>query len=227
MVSDILQQLSRLFLAADRAGANRLIDDWAAEHDYERAVLELLEPALELFGETWAAKENISLAQGYIAAKIAEDVMLKLSESQPLKTPGGEPKGTVVVGNIEDDYHALGRKLIATFLRTAGWNVIDLGNDVPAPEFVNKAVEVGAKVIGASAMMNSTAENIKKLRKEIDDRGLTGRIQLAVGGAVFRLRPEMVGQVGGDGTVRNAIAVPGLVQELWDRAEAAEKGEPS
>lgn len=225
MVSDVRQGLLRLLFAADRSAANLLIDNWAEEHGYEKAITELVEPALELFGEIWAREEKISLAQGYIAARIAEDVMLKLSQTRESSEPGTEPgtkpgtsKGTIVVGNIEDDYHALGRKLVATFLRAAGWEVVDLGNDVLAVEFVDAALEAGARVIGASAMMHSTARNIKKLRREIDSRGLKNRLQLAVGGAVFRVRPEMVEDVGGDGTARNAIAVPDLATELWARA---------
>ena len=134
-----------------------------------------------------------------------------------------EAKGPVVMGNIEDDYHPLGRKMVVAFLRVAGWKVLDLGNDVMPKKFVDTALEAGACIIGASAMMYTNAMNIKKIREEIDHRGLTGYLQLAVGGAVFKLRPELVQEVGGDGTAGDATKAPALMDELWKYS--SEKGE--
>ena len=94
----------------------------------------------------------------------------------------------------------------------------DLGIDVEAKTFVDRAEMAGAKVIGVSAMTFDTAANIRGIRSEIDKRGLKGRIQLAVGGAVFRLRPELVEQVGGDGTAADALYAPALFARLWDQA---------
>ena len=139
---------------------------------------------------------------------------------------GGEPpKGPVVIGNIEEDFHALGRRMVGTFLRAEGWIVHDLGNDVPATEFVDKALEVGARVIGVSAMMMTTARNVRKVRDEIDNRGLTGRIQLAVGGAVFRVCPGLAEEVGGDGTAPDALGAAGLFDRLWEESVRKEAGE--
>jgi methylmalonyl-CoA mutase cobalamin-binding domain/chain len=118
------------------------------------------------------------------------------------------------MGNIEDDYHSLGRKLVTIFLRTAGWRVIDLGNDVRAEEFVDAAVANEAKIIGVSAMMLTTAKNIRNVRHEIDSRGFSGSIKLAVGGAIFKMRPELVVEVGGDGTVASAVDAPRLMAQL-------------
>ena len=143
---------------------------------------------------------GISLAQAYIAGKVAEDCLIALVAERHDGHAALNRRGPVVLGNIEDDYHALGRRMVGTFLEADGWDVRDLGNDVPPADFVDRALEAGAKVIGVSAMMYSTAENIRGVREEIDTRGLTGRIQLAVGGAVFVLRPELVAEVGADGT---------------------------
>ena len=118
--------------------------------------------------------------RGYVAAKVAEDLLGKVLAHREAtgNTPNVE-RGTVVLGNVEDDYHPLGRKMVSAFLRMAGWRVHDLGVDVEAAAFVDAAVAEGARVIGASAMMLSTARNVPKLRAELDQRGLSGRIQLA------------------------------------------------
>jgi methanogenic corrinoid protein MtbC1 len=112
--------------------------------------------------------------------------------------------------------------MVGVFLRAAGWKVVDLGNDVSPAAFVDAALEHGARVIGISAMMLTTAENIRAVRSELDARGLSGRIRLAVGGAVFKLRPELVREVGGDGTTASAIQAPSLFDRLWTGEPAGE-----
>ena len=204
------KQLFDRILTGDRQGAVTLLDQWAQRCHWRNTISELLEPVLDEVGRCWSA-EKISLAAGYLAGKIAEDILLKAAEAEEAIR---ETKGIVVLGNVEDDYHSLGRKLVGIFLRTAGWRVIDLGNDVQAVDFVNAAEANEAAVIGVSAMMLTTAENIRRVREELDRRKLSGRIKLAVGGAVFRIRPELVAEVGGDGTAASAVDVPYLMAEL-------------
>lgn len=205
---------------ADRVAANTLLDDWAETRSYEEAVSDLLTPALEIFGKLWAEKGGeTSLAQGYVAAKVAEDLLGRVLAVREVEGRTVEMKlGPVVVGNVEDDYHPLGRNMLVAFLRSAGWEVHDLGVDVPPKVFLDKVEEVGARVVGASAMMFSTAKNVIHIREEIDRRGLRGRVQLAVGGAVFKLRPELVEEFGGDGTAPTALHAPALFERLWQRS---------
>ncbi|MBF0525319.1 MAG: cobalamin-dependent protein [Deltaproteobacteria bacterium] len=223
MTNDLSQELLKAILDADRGEANRLIDEWAARHGYESAVTEVLTPALEAIGQMYMKTGEATLAQGYVAGKIAEDVLTKVLAARQEVGAGDAPlKGPVVIGNTEDDYHPLGRKMVAAFLRIAGWEVFDLGVDASPSALVDEAVAKGARVVGASAMMYSTARNIRKLREEIDRRGLTGRLQLAVGGAVFKLRPELAREIGGDGTAATALQAPALFEELWNRSLALE-----
>jgi len=213
---DIQHALIELIQKADRQSASLLLDTWAEKHGYDRLLKDVLEPTLLLIGEEWRTAENFTLAQSYMAAKVAEDALLKAADHKKQSNQTAPIKGPVVIGNIEDDFHSLGRRMIGTFLQADGWVVNDLGNDVLAEEFVDKAVEIGARVIGVSAMMRTTANNIKQLRAELDRRELTGRIQLAVGGAVFLVCPGLDMDVGGDGTTRTAIDAPVLFQRLWD-----------
>ncbi len=213
---DIQHTLIELIQKADRQSASLLLDNWAEKHGYDRLLKDVLEPTLLLIGEEWRTAENFTLAQSYMAAKVAEDALLKAANHKKESNETAPVKGPVVIGNIEDDFHSLGRRMVGTFLQADGWVVNDLGNDVLAEEFVDKAVEIGARVIGVSAMMRTTAHNIKQLRAELDRRELTGRIQLAVGGAVFLVCPGLDLEVGGDGTTRTAIDAPVLFQRLWD-----------
>jgi len=221
---DIQQSLLEMIRQADRSGANALLDAWAGKHGHERLLAEVLEPTLLLIGEAWRSSESFTLAQAYVASKVAEDALLRIAEQRKADEVQTRRKGPVVIGNIQEDFHSLGRRMLGIFLSADGWMVHDLGNDVPAAEFVDKAVEVGARVIGASAMMLTTARNIRLLREEIDRRGLTGKIQLAVGGAVFLVCPGLDKEVGGDGTARTAIEAIGLFDRLWQESVGKEGG---
>lgn len=204
-------------ISSDRAAAAEIISQALASGIKPMQVIsEILDPALVRLGRRWEL-ETLSLAQGFVAAKIAEDAMLRCLPAQA-KLP--TTKGAVVIGNIEDDFHSLGRRTVALFLSAAGWEVHDLGNDVPAEQFIEKALEVDASVIGASAMMQTTALNIRSLRELIDRRGLQQRLKLAVGGAVFNWRPELVAEVGGDGTARNAVNADELFMRLQSAVRA-------
>jgi methanogenic corrinoid protein MtbC1 len=221
MNTGIKDEVHAAILAADRTRATEIISEWASQNGFERAVTEILEPTLRSIGSAMDVGGDVSLAHGYLAAKVAEDILTQASQCVQKAGHRAAP-GTVVVGNIEDDFHALGRRMVGISLRTAGWIVHDLGNDVLAADFVDSALDVGAKVIGVSAMMHTTALNICKVRQEIDRRGLGGHLMLAVGGAVFQLRPTLIEEVGGDGTARNSLETPRLMADLWRRATAVE-----
>lgn len=221
-LQEICDQIVKAILSADRKIANDLLEKFAQENGFDMAVTSVLEPSLERIGRMWETTAQVSLAQGYVAGKIAEDFMAKMVErygQSNLSSSGKDKCGInnkkiAVIGNIEDDYHALGRKLVGTFLTMAGWQVHDLGNDVPAEEFIETSVETNARIIGASSMMYSAATNIAQIREKLEQQNLTNQIKLAVGGAVFRLRPELVNEVGGDGTASNAVKAPALFDQL-------------
>jgi methanogenic corrinoid protein MtbC1 len=221
MLARDAENLLSYILAADRHGAVDYVDTWAIEHGYTNAINVLLEPAMREFGIQWSQDENISLAQGYIAGKIAEDVVNRaFAEYNP--TAPVHNSRCVVIGNVEDDYHQLGRRLLGSFLTMHGWHVIDLGNDVLADDFIDAALENKARIIGVSAMMYDNALNIIRIREGLTRRNLNGHIQLAVGGAIFNEHTALVKQVGGDGTAENAIKALNLFDDLWELSLAME-----
>jgi methanogenic corrinoid protein MtbC1 len=197
----------------EKDDAVKLLSDWAKESSYKEVIFTVLEPLLIQWGKLWM-QGKLSLALGYLSGKVAEEFYLIASQSEDFLDSKNQSKGTIILGNIEDDFHPLGRRLVNIFSKAAGWNTIDLGNDVPAELFVENAIENNADIIAVSAMMFTTAKNIEKIRKELDRQSLSGKIKLAVGGAVFKLRPELVTDIGGDGTADNAIDAPALFDSL-------------
>lgn len=186
---------------------------WSQETSYKDVIFGILEPMLVDWGKLWM-QGKLSLAHGYLSGKVAEEFYVAASKNEEFNVSTLHNKGTVILGNIEDDFHPLGRRLVNIYSQAAGWNIIDLGNDVPAETFVEKAIENNANIIAISAMMFTTAKNIVKVRNEMDKSAISGKIKLAVGGAVFKLRPELVAEIGGDGTAETAIDAPELFGNL-------------
>jgi 5-methyltetrahydrofolate--homocysteine methyltransferase len=103
---------------------------------------------------------------------------------KPLLARDGVPSaGRIVIGSVRGDLHDIGKNLVGIMLKGAGFEVIDLGNDVPADRFVEAAVAHGATVIGMSALLTTTMPVMKDVIDLLRARGLSGTIKVIVGGA--------------------------------------------
>ena len=118
---------------------------------------------------------------------IASEAMLAavkiLEEALPKDKRGGK-LGTVVLGTVQGDVHDIGKGIVATMLRVYGFEVHDLGRDVPIEAFVEKAKEVNADIVGSSALMTTTQIGQKKLEEALKEAGLRDKVKTMVGGAV-------------------------------------------
>lgn len=197
----------------DKDRAIQRLTEWSKQTSFKSVIFNVMEPLLVRYGKLWM-QGKLSLAHGYLSGKVAEGFYMIAAQDTEFNQSSSQPKGTIVLGNIEDDFHPLGRRLVNVYSQAAGWKIIDLGNDVQPELFVEKAVEFNADIIGVSAMMFTTAKNIIKVRTELDRNALSGKIKLAVGGAVFKLRPELVNEIGGDGTAETAMEAPKLFESL-------------
>jgi 5-methyltetrahydrofolate--homocysteine methyltransferase len=116
---------------------------------------------------------------------------------KPLLIEEGVPTaGRVVIGSARGDLHDIGKNLVGIMLKGAGFEVVDLGNDVPAARFVDAAVEHGAEVIGMSALLTTTMTSMKEVVDLVAQRGLTGKIKTIIGGAP--VSAEFAEQIGAD-----------------------------
>ncbi len=104
--------------------------------------------------------------------------------------------GKAVLGTVQGDLHDIGKNLVGIMLKGAGFEVIDLGNDVSPERFVAAAEEHGAPVIGMSALLTTTMPVMKKVVDLVRQKGLAGRIKTIVGGAP--LSADYAREIGAD-----------------------------
>jgi trimethylamine corrinoid protein len=121
---------------------------------------------------------------GLIVASEAMMAAVEILEAALPEDQKEQKKGVIVLGTVEGDIHDIGKGIIATMLRVHGYEVHDIGRDVPIEEFVEKAKEVNADVVGSSAMMTTTQVAQRKLEEALKNAGMRDKVITMVGGAV-------------------------------------------
>jgi 5-methyltetrahydrofolate--homocysteine methyltransferase len=123
-------------------------------------------------------------------------------------------RGKVVIGSIQGDLHDIGKNLVGIMLRGAGFEVVDLGNDVSPEQFVDRASEEGAAVIGMSALLTTTMSGMKSVVEIIRQRGLQEKIKVIVGGAPLSV--QFANEIGADAYGYDAANAVERVKSLTD-----------
>ncbi len=124
------------------------------------------------------------LSELIMAGEIFKNVMSKLEPMLGDAKLDAQPsKGTVVLGTVKDDIHDIGKDIVVSMLKGTGFDVVDLGVDVPAEKFVAAVKETGAKIIGLSCLLNFTFPEIKKVVDELTAAGLRDQVKVMIGGA--------------------------------------------
>lgn len=113
-----------------------------------------------------------------------------------LAETGVKPLGKAVIGTVKGDLHDIGKNLVKMMLKGIGIEVIDLGVDVSAETFVEKAEETGAKIICMSALLTTTMPNMKNTIDELNNRGLRDKYIVMIGGAP--ITDKFAEQIGAD-----------------------------
>ncbi|MHA1310093.1 MAG: cobalamin B12-binding domain-containing protein [Candidatus Helarchaeota archaeon] len=134
--------------------------------------------------------QNVSAFQVLAAAKIASDAIKILEPFLKKEIKNSIQKKKIIIGNIFQDYHGLGKEILKVVLQANGYQVIDLGLNVPASKFVETAIKEGAHWILVSAMMYNSALGIKNIRNELKKR-IRKDIKVMCGGAPFNYNSKL------------------------------------
>ena len=207
---EILRRAAKSVLEADQEEAERVARE---------AVEAGIDPFLvinEGFSKGMAeAGELFERGELYLPHLIvaSEGMVSAISILEAAMTQKKEKKtGVAVIGTIEGDIHDIGKGIVATMLRVYGFEVHDLGRDVPLKNFVETAKKVNADIIGSSALMTTTMTGQKTLEQELKKAGLRDKVKTMVGGAVVTQR--WANKIGADAYAENAIEAIAKAREL-------------
>lgn len=121
-------------------------------------------------------------------------------------------KCAVIIGVVEGDTHDIGKNLVKIMMETAGFEVYDLGRDVPVETFVEKAKELKQGILCMSTLMTTTMENMRLVQQRITEEGLRSRFKIMVGGGP--LSQSFADQIGVDAYTSNAAEAAKRAREL-------------
>jgi 5-methyltetrahydrofolate--homocysteine methyltransferase len=178
---EIFEQIARQLEAGDDAGVPQLTRQALEEGLDPKAILDDgLIAGMNVVGEKFRV-HDIFLPDVLLAARAMYAGMEVL---KPLLAREGVPsRGRVVIGSVQGDLHDIGKNLVGIMLKGAGFEVVDLGNDVDAEKFVTAAKSQEARVIGMSALLTTTMPVMKEVVDLLKRENLLGRIKTIVGGA--------------------------------------------
>ncbi len=129
-----------------------------------------------------------------------------------LKIEEQDEKLKVVIGVIEGDTHDIGKNLVKIMLETSGFEVIDLGRDVPPQKFVDSAKELGAKIIALSTLMTTTMGGMGKVIDILKEENIRPDIKVLIGGGP--ISQAFANRIGADGYAPNASEAARLAKKL-------------
>jgi trimethylamine corrinoid protein len=161
-------------------------------------------------GDLWEEGEFF-LPELMLGGNIMQESMDILLPS--LKESGASASlGVVVIATIEGDIHSIGKTIVGTMLSANGFDVYDLGADVPAEKIIETAVEKNADIIGVSALLTTTMFGQKKIIDILEDKGIRDNFKVIIGGAP--VTKEWTEQCNADGFAGSAVGAVKLVKNL-------------
>jgi len=136
-----------------------------------------------------------------------------------LAASGAEPAGRVAIGTVKGDLHDIGKNIVAAMLEGGGFEIIDLGADVPPEKFVNAVRERRANLVCLSALLTVTMPSMKTTIEALRAAGVRDQVKVLVGGAPVTQR--FADQIGADGYSENAVSAVALARKLVAIHESA------
>ncbi|MCW4035736.1 MAG: corrinoid protein [Candidatus Bathyarchaeota archaeon] len=220
MQSKILEGLAEAVRNYDDAGSKSLAEK-AIQMGVDPVVAleEGLAKALREVGDRFGRgdafiTELIAAAQAMEAgAEVLNKEIAKLGASR-------RTIGRFLIGTVEGDIHSIGKKIVATMLRSAGFEVIDLGVDVPTLTIVEKVKELKPDIVGLSALMTTTMTKQREVIEALEGAGLRGEVKVIVGGSP--VTEEWVEEIGADACGLDAGSAVELALELIGEERASD-----
>lgn len=190
----ILEEISEFLQKGKRKNVKALIEQALEEGMDPKMILkEGLMSGMSIIGGKFK-REEVFVPDVMMAAR-AMNVGLSILEPK-LVEAGNEPIGRVVIGTVQGDLHDIGKNLTAMLLKGAGFEIYDMGVDVSAEAFLEKAEEVNADIIGLSALLSTTMSQMKEVIDLLKEKNLRDKYIVMIGGAL--ITNEFAEEIGAD-----------------------------
>ena len=178
--------------------------------DSNEIIDQILVPALNEVGQGFE-KKTVFLPQLMSSAAAAANAFEAIKEHVQASGAAPEKHGTILLATVEGDIHDIGKNIVKVMLENYGFDVVDLGKNVPCEQVAEEAARLGCRLVGLSALMTTTVPAMERTIRLIRERGLDCRVM--VGGAV--LTQEYADEIGADFYGKDAMASVRFAQQLF------------
>jgi dimethylamine corrinoid protein len=156
-------------------------------------------------GEFWLT--NLVTSADIVQKALKELLEPEISKRKEVR----KSLGKVVIGTVEGDVHDIGKSIVIAMLIAEGFEIFDLGTDVPTKTFIDKIKEVNADVVGASAMLTTTALKQKELADALKNEGLIDKVQYIIGGVAAS--KEWAEEIGASYAI-DSVEAPKVIKKI-------------
>jgi len=184
-----------------------LIHELLGTHEPLEVINQFLIPALDAVGQRYE-RGDIFLPQLLSSAETAKSAFDVVKCKIPVNE--SESKGKIILATVKGDIHDIGKNIVKVVLENYGYNVVDLGKDVEINEVVRQVQKHNIKLVGLSALMTTTLENMEKTITAVRDAGKD--VSVVVGGAV--LTEQIAHKIGADFYAKDAIAAVSIAKSI-------------
>ena len=199
---------------ADIREISYLIDNELKHNKDPQAIVDELSMVLGEVGERYE-KGQMFLSEliyiGYLASEVAAQLKPYISSTNR------RSRGKILIGTVRGDIHDIGKNIVIMMLQADGWEVVDLGVDVPPEKFVNEVKIEEPTILALSALLSSTIVEFKNVIEHLEKSGLRSNVKVIVGG-----RPvtrEITEEIGADDYAEDAIAAIKVIRKMAHQEE--------
>jgi corrinoid protein of di/trimethylamine methyltransferase len=213
----IMKKLTEAVIVGDAAAAEQSAKDaLAAGISAYDAIMNGLAEGMKTVGDKYEKKEYF-LPDMLISA---DSMYAGLSILTP-RIPKSESKskGKIVLGVVEGDIHDIGKNIVKIMLTAAGYEVVDLGRDVPTADFIERAKSEGAQVIAMSTLLTPTLMSMKTVEDKLKEEGMKDKVKTVIGGGATS--EDWKSKIGSDAYGKDASEAVDKVKLLVESIKSA------
>ncbi|MHA2072470.1 MAG: corrinoid protein [Candidatus Thorarchaeota archaeon] len=197
-----MNELTEALAELEDSSVQEMVEKQIAAGRNAIEILEDLKEGMDIVGNRFSENEYF-VVELVMSADIFNNA-LEVLEPKLLEAQSGEEKGKVVIGTVKGDIHYIGKNLVIAFLKSNGFEVYDLGEDVAPETFVEKIKETGATILALSGLITTTHDVMRETIDALTSAGIRDNVKVMIGGC--DVNQEIVDHTGADAFGRDAVS---------------------
>lgn len=211
---DLFASMAKAIVEAEGKALVRLVQTALAQSISPlRIISEGIRPGLDDVGQRFS-QCDFFIPELIMAAEAVKGGLAMVNETIAKSGAMREYVGHLMICSVEGDVHNIGKDIIVSLANVRGFQVTDLGVDVPDQKIVQKVAELEPDVLGLSALMTTTMIKQRGVIEALQEAGLREHVKVLVGGAP--VTPEWANQIGADGTAADAVGAVEMCQRIME-----------